>query len=321
MALSDLVIYDETLYSWRVELLNENINLFNSQSAGGITLGQGNNIGDYSTKTFIPRIQTVRRRNAHSEAAIAKVKLGMEEETSVKVAAGTFEFEYVKGDLQWIGANQQALAIAHAKMMSEDIFKDMLNVGINAFIAATAGQASLYTDKSAAVDGTQYVTWPNLLTMVAKLGDAGSRIKCWVMHSKTALDLLAQNYANSTSLFSYGTVNILRDIQGRPIIISDAVPFVAGTPNDYYTLGLTEGAIVIEENGDWASNEVSKNGFEQIITSYQAQWSYQLGLKGYSWDRANGGPSPTNAALFTGSNWDKVYASDKDMAGVLLRTQ
>ena len=32
----------------------------------------------------------------------------------------------------------------------------------------------------------------------------------------------------------------------------------------------------------------------------------------------NGGKSPTDAKLATGTNWDKVASSDKNTAGVLL---
>jgi hypothetical protein len=49
----------------------------------------------------------------------------------------------------------------------------------------------------------------------------------------------------------------------------------------------------------------------------QVDYSFGLGLKGYSWDQTNGGKSPTDAELATGTNWDKVVTSDKHTAGVL----
>jgi hypothetical protein len=40
-------------------------------------------------------------------------------------------------------------------------------------------------------------------------------------------------------------------------------------------------------------------------------------LKGYTWDEASGGKSPSDAALGTGANWDQVATSDKHTAGVI----
>lgn len=49
----------------------------------------------------------------------------------------------------------------------------------------------------------------------------------------------------------------------------------------------------------------------------QVDYTFGLGLKGYTWDAASGGKSPSDAALGTGSNWDKVATSDKHTAGVI----
>jgi hypothetical protein len=63
------------------------------------------------------------------------------------------------------------------------------------------------------------------------------------------------------------------------------------------------------------------NGNENISRTWQAQWSFNLGLKGFAWDKTNGGKSPTTAALTTGTNWDKFATSNKDLPGVLVNTQ
>ncbi|NNA37726.1 hypothetical protein HBO97_24845, partial [Pseudomonas lundensis] len=45
--------------------------------------------------------------------------------------------------------------------------------------------------------------------------------------------------------------------------------------------------------------------------------TFGLGLKGFTWDTANGGKSPTSAELATGTNWDLVANSIKGSAGVI----
>jgi len=84
---------------------------------------------------------------------------------------------------------------------------------------------------------------------------------------------------------------------------------------------LAQGAVLIEQNPDYLENMSTTNGAENIKRTWQAQWSYNVGLKGYAWDKTNGGASPTNAALATGSNWDRYATSVKDLAGILVNSQ
>jgi hypothetical protein len=89
----------------------------------------------------------------------------------------------------------------------------------------------------------------------------------------------------------------------------------------YYTLGLQPAATLVDDNNDFTDATVEGVGNENISRSYQAEWSYNLGLKGFAWDKTNGGESPNNAALGTASNWDKVVTSVKDCGGVLLSSR
>lgn len=325
MALSNYVIYQTELYRLRTEVLNEQINAFNAAVKGGIILGGAEtpNVGDYTSRTFFKKISggTVRRRNAHADTTITQKSVTMDETVSVKVASGTFELRYSKGDLDWIKQSPDAAAAAHAQQLAIDTFADLLSVALGVYCAAVAGQAEVYTDVSAGVGDAGKASWANLLANVGKFGDAFSRIQAWVMHSKSAFDIWGQNLANANALFTYDNVKVLQDPQGRPVIVTDLVPSVAGSPTDYFVAGLSQGAVVIENNNDWRDNLQDLNGNEQILSSYQAQWSNQYSLKGFSWDTATGGPSPNNAALFSAGNWDRKATDKKDLAGVLLRVQ
>ena len=82
-------------------------------------------------------------------------------------------------------------------------------------------------------------------------------------------------------------------------------------------LGLVSGAATVFDGGDDISNIDTSNGQTRIETTMQVDYSFCLGLKGYAWDEANGGKSPTDAELATGSNWDKVATDIKNTAGVI----
>lgn len=322
MALSNLKVYSEYAYSMRTELLNDVIALFNGATKGGIRLSNGANQGDYSRSTFWKKGTTTRRRNAYATTAIGTTGLQMGEQVGVKVAAGTPEFRYTVADMLWIQQNAKAEARAFGEQLAKDAFADMLRVGIGSMCAATANQPEVYNNVSAAVAPADLVTYANLVDTVAKLGDANGRIKAWVMNSKPFFDLLKTNLTNSSQLFNWENVVVIQDPQGRPLIVTDLSPLViTGAPNNYYTLGLTDGAIQVEQNNDYHANEVEVNGSEQIVTSFQAEWSFNAQLEGYSWDTVSGGPSPTDAALFTAANWDRIATDKKDLGAVLLRSK
>ena len=59
------------------------------------------------------------------------------------------------------------------------------------------------------------------------------------------------------------------------------------------------------------------NNAKEII---KGEFSFNLGIKGYTWDKANGGKSPNDTAIALSSNWDRVATSHKDTAGVKVTT-
>ena len=163
-------------------------------------------------------------------------------------------------------------------------------------------------------------TFNSLLAGSALFGDRSDAIRVWAMHSKSMFDIFGVALANSTGLFTFGTVNVRQDGFGRPFIISDSPSLIETTaaPDKHYIAGMTTGAVVVEMNGDFVQNVETKNGNENIARTIQSEWSYNLGIKGYSWDKTTGGKSPNDAAIATADNWDRNMSSHKDTAGVLL---
>lgn len=74
---------------------------------------------------------------------------------------------------------------------------------------------------------------------------------------------------------------------------------------------------MVNNTSDVISNIETTNGKQRIETTMQVDYTFGLGLKGYSWDENNGGKSPTDAELATGSNWDQAMTDVKHTAGVI----
>ena len=78
---------------------------------------------------------------------------------------------------------------------------------------------------------------------------------------------------------------------------------------------------MIDDNGDFDQNIETTNGNENIQRTIQSEWTYNTGVKGFTWDKANGGASPNTAALATSDNWNRVATSHKNLGGVVIETR
>lgn len=334
--LDNLIVFSQWAQTTRTEVLTQQIGLFNEASNGAIVLRPKANEGDFSDETYWKEIANLaRRRNIAGTGAITAVDLAQLSDTAVKIAAGSFPVNIPPAMFSWIGKNPEEGGAVIGKQLAEASLQDMLNTGLIACRAALGAVAAVYHDAGAAT-----LNLNALNRGAAKFGDRAGDIQVWIGHSKPVHDLYDAALTNANNLFEFGTVKVVQDGFGRRFIMSDSPSlFVAGGIDDgdgsaadgdaggvvaidaYYTLGLTPGAILVEDNGDFVDNIETKNGNDNIGRTYQAEWTYNLGLKGFAWDKAAGGRSPSNAALATATNWDRTTAQDKSLAGVLVRSR
>lgn len=320
MALSDLAVYSEYAYSASTEVLAQQIELFNAASEGTIILNDAANQGDYNDKTlWALNSSLVRRRNPYGTGSVSTTTLLQLVDTMVKVAAGTKDVRFDTSQLKWIQQDPKQAGAALGKQLAEQILADMLNTSLISAYAAMVQTTAILADVTGASPDT--LTPMALVKGASKFGDRAQDIRSWVTHSTPMFDFWKNNITNTEKLFLYGTVAVNRDPFGRTFIVTDSPSLIdtVPSPDVYYVLGLVTGAIEVQRNNDYTAQEIPINGQENLATSFQAEWSYNLGIKGYSWDKTNGGKAPTTAALATSSNWDKYVTSDKDGPGVILK--
>lgn len=318
MALSDLAVFSEYAYDTMTEVTRQQVDLFNAASRNAIMLSGTAHQGDYSERAFYKKISgLVKRRNAYGTGAVASKVLQHLTDTMVKVAAGTPPVELDPGQFKWIQQNPEVAGAAMGQQLAKDAMADMLNT------ALLGTRVALNQIASIKYDGT--ADTPNTLDAVklnkgaVRFGDQSKDIAVWVTHSKAMHDFWGTAIANATQLFRYETINVITDPFGRVFVVTDAPGLiVTGSPDTYHTLGLVSGAVEVDQNNDYTDNYETKNGDENIKRTYQAEWSFNLGIKGFSWDKTNGGKSPTDAALAVATNWDRYATSDKDLAGVII---
>ena len=129
--------------------------------------------------------------------------------------------------------------------------------------------------------------------------------------------LLEKGLENGERLFESTNVTV-QSILGKVFVVSD-IPALAetGSPNKAKVLSLVDRGIIVDNTSDIITNMETNNGNQRIETTWQADYTFGVKLKGYAWDIANGGASPDDTALFTGTNWDIKMASVKHTAGTL----
>lgn len=315
MALTDMKVFNEYLKLATIETLAQDVAKFNAASAGSIQLTTQSIDGDFLQESFWAGIHSAQRRvdRYASNGAQSATPLAQKQYDTVKIAGGFGPILWEPGQLSWIQKSPEEALEVISRNLSEAIMADQLNTAIAALVAAIANQAGATNDVSA----TAGITYSAINSAHAKFGDASARIVAQVMTGAMYHKLIGQNLANAEKLFTFSGVTIV-DILGKAVIVTDAPSlFTAGTPDKVKVLSLVNGAAVVSDGSDLITNIQTTNGKNRIETTMQADYTFGLGLKGYTWDAANGGKSPTDAELATGTNWDLVSNSVKASAGVI----
>ena len=312
----DLIVFNRQVYLTFTETLTQQIRLFNEASGGAITLiATSENIGDFAMRASFKTIAgLVRRRDVYNGSnAVTEARLQQLQNNSVKVPSGTPPIVWEAAQYNWVRQNPEIAALVLGEQLAIAMLGDMLNVAISGAVAAVSGEADLVHNAAAAP------TFGDLVLGAGKFGDRMGSIAAWVLHSKSMTDLYGNAVSNGERLFTYETVNVIQDPFGRRFVMTDSDSLVdTSGATKYRLLGLVPGAIMVEQNNDFDTNLERINGKENIQTRYQAEWSYNLGLYGYSWDIATGGKAPTNAAIAAAANWERTATSVKDTAGVMI---
>lgn len=315
MSLSQMQVFNDFIMPATIETLAQKVEQFNQASGGTIVLTTEGFTGDFLQESFFQAIHSAQRRvNRYAaQGAAAATDLTQLKKSGVKVAGGFGPIRYEPSQLTWLNKPTGEGIEAASRNFAEALLRDQLNTAIAALVAAIGNQASATYDGSA----TLGVTYPLLNTAHALFGDMSGDIVANVMNGASYHQLIGRNLATYTQLFQAGNVTVV-DILGKRVVVTDAPSLsLTGTPNKYRVLGLVPGAATVYDGGDLVSNIQTANGQTRIETTMQVDYSFGLALKGYTWDETNGGKSPTDAALATGTNWDMVASSIKQTAGVI----
>lgn len=315
MSLSDMKVYNDDIVGTTIELLGQKTDQFNAASGGAIVLSTASWRGDFSRESFFNRIATAKRRvdryaAIESQAATA---LTQGEHVGVKVAGGFGPVLFEPAQMTWLNEDPASAIRAISEGFSDALLADQLNTAVGAAVAAVSNQAALVND----VSTTAGLSLNVLNNSHAKFGDQSQLLITDIMTGAAYHTLVDKALTNANQLFVAGNVMVV-DVLGKRYVISD-IPalYGAGTPNKTKVLSVVANGIIVDNASDIISNIDTSNGNTRIQTTWQADYSFGLKLKGYSWDVTNGGKSPRDENLFTPVNWVKAVAENKHTLGTL----
>jgi len=315
MSLSQMQVFNQYIMPATIETLAQMIDKFNQASRNTIRLTTEGFDGDFLQESFFAAIHSAQRRvdRYGTNSAVTATDLTQLKRSSVKVAGGFGPILFEPSQLTWLQKpTTEGIEVA-SRNFAEALMADQLNTAIAALVAAISNQAAATNN----VSGSAALSYAALNNAHAKFGDHSGSILANVMTGAAYHRLIGQNLTNTVNLFQASNVNVV-DILGKVVVVTDAPALnETGSPDLEKVLGLVESAAIVHDGGDIISNIETSNGKGRIETTMQVDYTFGVGLKGYTWDEANGGKSPTDAELATGSNWDKIATDIKHTAGVI----
>jgi hypothetical protein len=218
------------------------------------------------------------------------------------------------------GENSKNLSFLIGTQIAKGMQADQLNTGLAALTGALTNVGASVTVTSGATITTQ-----NLVSTLALFGDRAQRVDIWVMHSKPFFDLVGEQITlNIDGVSNFNVAQATPITLNRPVlVVDDPALVVTGSPtgdDDYYTLGLTQNALVLEDSEEEEVFTDVVTGLENIVVRLQGEFAYNVGLRGFKYS-TGAGANPTAATIGTGSNWTNVMADIKDLGGVVLQTK
>jgi len=315
MSLTNMKVFNAQLQTMTIETLAQQVEKFNAASAGALVLTTQGFEGDYRFENFFASLHAAQRRvdRYASNGSAAATNLAQLQEIGVKVAGGFGPIAWEPSQLSWVQANPAAALEAISRNLAEAIMKDQLNTAIAAAVAAIEAQGSANVYDT----GTGPITYADINLAHAKFGDSSSLLVADIMDGTQYHSLVGQNLTNTAQLFNYQGVLVV-EMLGKRVVVTDAPALrETGTGADVKVLSLVSGGATVYDGSDLITNIETSNGLQRISTTMQADYAFGIALKGFQWDVAAGGKSPTDVELALGSNWDKVATSHKHTAGVL----
>lgn len=336
-ARSGFLISNPFIYTGYTETLTQFSDAFNAQSGGCLTLSAESKRADYEESSFFQNVSNlIGERDPNSTSAAADKVLPQSKLVEIKLNRKVGPVAQTYDSFRKIGMGGNNLPGTHDSGSGIDVLDMVIGQQtakavqverVNTLLSCLTTALSTVPGVTHTATGATADT-TGLVNGLAKMGDAAANnIRLWVMHSKVFYDLVKQQLtANIDGVTDFVTATATPITLNRPVLVIDSpslvtVNGVSAGVDRYRTLGLGPNAASAIDTEDMMLASQLITGLENLAVRLQGEYSYNVGIRGFAYNVAGGGISPSAAALATGSNWLKQFADNKDLGGVLIETR
>ena len=306
------VVHDELFKTGYFEGIQENLKLFNGASEGCIVMTERRVKGDFEKEAYWNGVVPILDRDPTSNALRPEQSFGGLEHVGVKVPFKTPRMVMKYEEAHRGGRTMDEFSYQLGRSYAQSEMSHRLSAGIAALKAATIAAGAAMNITSPTLDAMA------LADLTGAYGDQADLVKMLLMHSGARTTLvktaITSNRLGESGVVVYGAEP---GTLGRPTLVRDDIALKETT--HWVVMALTAGAIEISDNSQPPVLDSGKDSTKENISFYwTAEGTFNLTLKGYSWNTTTGGANPTTAELATTANWTKVATSNKALAAAKL---
>ena len=319
---SDFTVNNPYFQMGLFEKVSQNITAFNAPSSNCLRLIARKLEGNFATDSIFSEISDVdTRRDITSIAAVEDLKMAQVDITSVKLNRKVGPVSQTLDAWKKIGKSIDQMSYILGQQAGDEIIKSYLH---RTLIATETCIESI--GATAHYDGTGADISYSVLNTGNKLfGDASSKIKTYIMHSKPWHDLVADGIEETVNdVATYSIKEGKTYSLNRNVVVVDDTALVnedgvSSGVDSYYTLGLVENAGTAEQSEDTTQTMTMVDNLENIMWRFRVEYAFNVAVKGFKYVEASG-INPTDAYLGTTAYWDQSVTSIKNGPGIIIET-
>ena len=328
----------------------------NEQTGGTIVFKTRPTPGDYyQTTSFANEANKAKLAKPNVQQAVTNEEFTALNRIDIKCGMVMTPYEWQTIALRWSNLGPQALGMIWARTVAESFFRKRLETLCNALVASFCkGLGSskdttvekVIDDQSGgtSADATKKLDVDKVIQAPGKFGDMYENVTAIIMHSGAFFGMQSRNLSQYTDLFMYPGTFVQTTPLGTPIYVTDLpiLRFVQNNVPKFRTLFLRPEAAELCDNGDFEQFVDRGNGSTWINTTAQAQSTFNVGIRGFTWaDITKTKPlegttqgtgllagTTTNAgAIDSPTSWDVIgtaqskKVSYRELPGVMLLSQ
>jgi len=330
---NDFVIYQDGFQTGMLEALEQEVSVLNAGPRGIVVVTEATR-GEYLESAFFQNVDgLVSDRDTTSVADAPETKLNQQNVKDILVNYRVGPNSNTIDGFRKIAESPDVMSMLLGEAAGQQLAEKFLNGGLGALVAAMSTEAGMVFDTRGAADAlnpkanSTSITLRNLNRVLGLMGDKRARTRMWVMPSAPFTELVDNQITEKLGEVSGAVVyGGNPGTYGLPAYVTDspALTFTQDVSaaqdgseeiSRHRILGLTEQALVIQQQPYFDLEVERKTGKQNLLVTYQGEGSYLVRVKGFSW---TGTESPTDGELATDTNWNYVFSSVKSGPGVML---